>query len=96
MPTSGARRLRSTSTANAFIGEIYRTRQRLALWGTGVNMMRLMHHENAARVLPVPVGARIRVDSPRAIAPTTRRVEGLWEPERRPQTSVVPQVGKSP
>src|ERR1700719_1692260 len=31
-------------------------------------MSRLMHHRNAARVLPVPVGARIKVDSPRAIA----------------------------
>ncbi len=27
-----------------------------------------MHHRNAARVLPVPVGARIKVDSPRAMA----------------------------
>src|SRR6202030_4212660 len=31
-------------------------------------MSRLMHHRNAARVLPVPVGARIKVDSPRAMA----------------------------
>src|ERR1017187_4774878 len=31
-------------------------------------MRRLMHHRKAARVLPVPVGARMRVDSPRAIA----------------------------
>lgn len=27
-----------------------------------------MHHRDAASVLPVPVGARIRFDSPRAIA----------------------------
>ena len=27
-----------------------------------------MHQRNAARVLPVPVGARISVESPRAIA----------------------------
>ena len=27
-----------------------------------------MHQRNAARVLPVPVGARISVDSPRAMA----------------------------
>ena len=45
-----------------------RTRQRFMLSGAGVNMMRLMHHKKAARVLPVPVGARMRVDSPRAIA----------------------------
>src|ERR1035437_3098170 len=31
-------------------------------------MRRLMHHRKAARVLPVPVGARMRVDSPRAMA----------------------------
>src|ERR1039458_6048894 len=31
-------------------------------------MSRLMHHRKAARVLPVPVGARMRVDSPRAMA----------------------------
>ena len=30
--------------------------------------MRLMHHRKAASVFPVPVGARISVDSPRAIA----------------------------
>ena len=35
---------------------------------TGENMSRLMHHRKAARVFPVPVGARIKVDSPRAIA----------------------------
>ena len=31
-------------------------------------MSRLMHHRKAVRVLPLPVGARIRVESPRAIA----------------------------
>src|SRR5436309_2531944 len=31
-------------------------------------MRRLMHQRNAASVLPLPVGARIRVESPRAIA----------------------------
>ncbi len=30
--------------------------------------MRLMHHKKAARVLPLPVGARISADSPREIA----------------------------
>src|SRR6202011_5876681 len=33
-----------------------------------MNMSRLMHQRKAARVFPVPVGARIKVDSPRAIA----------------------------
>jgi len=50
------------------MGEMYTTRQRWASVGTGENMMRWMHHKNAARVLPLPVGARIKVDSPRAIA----------------------------
>src|SRR5579875_3351451 len=31
-------------------------------------MRRSRHQRNAVRVLPVPVGARIRVESPRAIA----------------------------
>ncbi len=31
-------------------------------------MTRLMAHKNAVSVLPLPVGARISVDSPRAIA----------------------------
>ena len=35
---------------------------------TGSNISRLMHHRNAVSVLPLPVGARISVDSPRAIA----------------------------
>lgn len=36
--------------------------------GEGGNMTRSMAHKNAASVLPLPVGARISVDSPRAIA----------------------------
>ena len=32
------------------------------------NISRLMHHRNAVSVLPLPVGARIRVDCPCAIA----------------------------
>src|ERR1700730_8072443 len=36
--------------------------------GTAVNMSRLMHQRKAAKVLPVPVGARIKVESLRAIA----------------------------
>src|ERR1700722_2844344 len=68
IPTKGARKLRSTSTANALIGEMYRTRQRCCFSGTGENMSRLMHQRKAAKVLPVPVGARIKVDSLRAMA----------------------------
>src|SRR5580700_7467534 len=45
------------------------TRQRDSSGGLSVeNIKRLMHQRNAARVLPVPVGARIRVESPREIA----------------------------
>jgi hypothetical protein len=68
MPTSGARKFRSTSTASALIGDMYKTRQRFKFSGTGENMIRLMHHKKAANVFPVPVGARIKVVSPRAIA----------------------------
>src|SRR3954468_6198268 len=68
MPASGARRLRSTSTASAFSGETYRTRQRALFGGAGVNIRRLRHHRKAVSVLPLPVGARMRVDSPSAIA----------------------------
>ena len=68
MPASGARRFRSTSTASAFSGETYRTRQRSLRGGAGVNINRLRHQRNAVSVFPLPVGARISVDSPRAIA----------------------------
>ena len=40
----------------------------LVAGGTGANIRRSMHHRKAVRVLPVPVGARMRVDSPRAMA----------------------------
>ena len=36
--------------------------------GAGVNISRSRHQRNAVSVLPLPVGARISVDSPRAIA----------------------------
>src|SRR5207248_1673319 len=36
--------------------------------GIGENIRRLMHHKNAAKVLPLPVGARMRVESPFAMA----------------------------
>ena len=68
MPSSGARRLRSTSTASALSGEMYKTRHRDGKGGAGENITRLRHQRNAASVLPLPVGASMRVDSPRAIA----------------------------
>ena len=68
MPASGTRRFRSTSTASALRGETYTTRHRLSREGAGSNISRFRHHRNAASVLPVPVGARMSVDSPRAIA----------------------------
>src|SRR4029453_2962934 len=68
MPASGARRLRSTSTASAFSGETYRTRQRCFGGGGGSNISRFRPHRNAVSVLPLPVGARMSVDSPRAMA----------------------------
>ena len=68
MPVSGARRLRSTSTASALSGDTYSTRHRRAGGGGAANIRRSRHHKNAASVLPLPVGARISVESPRAIA----------------------------
>ncbi len=68
IPASGTRRLRSTSTASALSGEMYSTRQRDAFGGAGVNMSRFRHQRNAASVLPLPVGARMSVVSPAAIA----------------------------
>src|SRR5690242_12720456 len=79
IPTNGERRLRSTSTANAFNGEMYTTRQP----GSDVGEVRIMslstHHRNAVSVFPVPVGARMSVESPRAIAgqPCTCGAVGL-------------------
>src|SRR6185503_17053911 len=68
IPARGARRLRSTSTANAFSGETYKTRHLLAVSGVSSNISWFRHQRNAVSVLPDPVGARISVDSPRAIA----------------------------
>ena len=58
MPVSGARRLRSTSTARAFSGLTYRTRQRS--WGSsgGVPVSTWSSDQRKAlSVLPLPVGA---------------------------------------
>ena len=58
MPASGARRLRSTSTASAFSGLTYSTRhRRIGSSGTGRAASRSSAERNAANVLPEPVGA---------------------------------------
>src|SRR5260221_7350089 len=60
MPAMGERRLRSTSTASAFNGETYTTRQpRPGAW-----MRASIAERNAASVLPDPVGAMRSVLSP--------------------------------
>ena len=69
MPVSGARRLRSTSTASALSGLTYRTRQRCrGSSGTGVLASRSSDHRKADSVLPLPVGATTRVSRPEEIA----------------------------
>ena len=69
MPASGARRLRSTSTARAFSGLTYSTRQRrIGSSGIGSAASRSSAERNAASVLPDPVGATTRVWAPSAIA----------------------------
>jgi len=83
MPRKGACRLRSMSTVSALSGETYNTRQRSASAGTGSVANRSMHQKKAASVLPLPVGADIRVCWPAA----TDRQPPSW-------TSVG--VGKAP
>ncbi len=69
IPVSGARRFRSMSTASAFSGEMYSTRQRcLGSSGAGAAARRSSAHRNADSVLPDPVGAMTRVFSPLLIA----------------------------
>ena len=60
--------MRSTSAASAFSGERYTTLHPPSA-SAAVRIINLSrHHRNAVSVLPVPVGANINVDSPRAIA----------------------------
>src|SRR5450631_2758853 len=69
MPTSGDCRLRSTSTASAFIGETYRTRHlRSGSAGGAVVPRRSSAHRNADSVLPEPVGATTSVWAPELMA----------------------------
>ncbi len=69
MPVSGLRRLRSTSTARAFSGETYSTRQRfLGSAGGGVEASWSRAARNAASVLPDPVGATTSTSEPAPMA----------------------------
>src|SRR2546421_1185204 len=80
MPTSGSRRLRSTSTASALSGETYTIRV-AGFFGAGENMRWSIAARNAASVFPEPVGARTRTLSPLAIAgqaSSCARV-GVWK-----------------
>ena len=62
MPTSGERRLRSTSAANALSGLTYSTRhRRFGSSGVGSAESRSIADRKAASVLPEPVGATTRV-----------------------------------
>ncbi len=69
MPVSGLRRLRSTSTARAFSGDTYSTRQRfLGSAGGGVEASWSRAARNAASVLPEPVGATTSTSEPSRMA----------------------------
>ena len=69
IPASGERRFRSTSTASAFSGETYSTRQRRSgARSAGAVTNSSMAERNAASVLPEPVGATTSVWSPAPIA----------------------------
>ena len=57
IPASGARRLRSTSTASAFSGDTYNTRHRSLAAGSDSRIRPSSAQRNAASVLPDPVGA---------------------------------------
>ncbi len=67
MPAMGARRFLSTSTASARSGDTYTSRVPAACGG-GPLTRRSMPHRKAASVLPEPVGARMSVWSPPAMA----------------------------
>ncbi len=68
MPVSGARRLRSTSTASALSGETYNTRQRCLAGGMASRVSLSKAQRKAASVLPDPVGAMTNALSPAEIA----------------------------
>ena len=81
IPNSGARRLFSTSTPNAFNGDTYSTRTPVPLRADaavggasisdncpGADTREFNAHKNAASVLPEPVGATTNACSPAEIA----------------------------
>lgn len=69
IPVSGLRRFRSTSTASAFSGDTYSTRQRFrGSAGGGLDVSWSSAARNAASVLPEPVGATTSTSEPSPIA----------------------------
>ena len=101
IPVSGERRFRSMSTASAFSGETYSTRQRrLRSAGGGVAASRSIAHRNAASVLPDPVGAMTSVSpspvrrwraTPAPAPAWARRTRPRTTPASRPRTRQGPQ-----
>src|SRR5690349_14944577 len=89
------------STASAFSGEMYSTRQRsFGSAGAGLLASRSSAHRNAARVLPDPVGAITRVFSPPAIddhAPACAGVGSVNAPSNHSRVSALnPARGSMP
>ena len=87
MPTRGERRLRSTSTARAFIGEMYSTRQRLSRSsGTGSAASRSRAHRKAESVLPGAGRCHHQgvVARPDGVPRTHLRLRGLAEGAAEP------------
>src|SRR5690242_14291760 len=89
------------STASAFSGEMYSTRQRsFGSAGAGLLASRSSAHRNAARVLPDPVGAITRVFSPPAIddhAPDCAGVGSVNAPANHSRVSALnPAKGSMP
>ena len=68
IPTSGERRLRSTSVASALSGDTYSTRHAERSGSGAVVTSLSMAHRNADSVLPEPVGATTSVCCPDEIA----------------------------
>ncbi len=66
------------SLLSAFSGETYRTRTPLA----GCRQRESRQARKAARVLPEPVGARMSVFCPAAMAGQPRRCGGVGSPRR--------------
>lgn len=91
MPVSGERRFRSTSTARAFSGDTYSTRQRfLASAGGGADASRSREARKAASVLPEPVGATTSTSEPAPMAvqaPSCAAVGAVKAPVNQPRVA---------